>query len=295
MTDKVGLDEAQLQKIIATVGSLEDHSPYWKHFLIASVPIFLASMLGLLTAWLLDAYKNRREETKTVRERREKELSLLSVVNTAIGFNISTLIHTAVQQVLPHYKQSNAALFAVEALHGERSRLQAFVDQLHIEFGATIKRCPEPYLEEINLSRDLPFLIAKDPSLIMTSGWIITYSRNLKSILIDRNKYIDEATSTKDGLDLTMVEQQVATQSKISDVEVVNIYQLFLLLHEASEKITKIVSSDYKDVNAPKLRIAPPEVYGSLMIELEQIMRTIAPDWLRPQPTTEGASPTAMV
>ena len=129
----------------------------------------------------------------------------------------------------------------------------------------------------------------------MTSGWIITYSRNLKSILIDRNKYIDEATSTKDGLDLTMVEQQVATQSKISYVEVVNIYQLFLLLHEASEKITKIVSSDYKDVNAPKLRIAPPEVYGSLMIELEQIMRTIAPDWLRPQPTTEGASPTAMV
>jgi len=295
MTDKVAVDEAQLQKVVAAIDRLADHSPYWKHFLIASVPIFLASMLGLLTAWLLDAYKTRREERRTLRERLEKELSLLSGVNTAIAFNIGALIHTAKQQILPHHEQSHAALFAVEALHGDPRRLKEFDERLHTEFQATIKRCPEPYLEEINLSKDLPFLIAKDPALILTSGWIITYSRNLKSILADRNMQIDEATSVKDGLDLIMVERHVATQATISDVEVVNIYQLFLQLNEASSQITKIIASDYKDVTGPKLKTAPPDVYGSLIGELERIARAVVPDWPPPEPATESTIPTAKV
>ena len=69
MADKVTFDDGQLQKLLASIDALEDHAPYWKHFLITAVPIFLASLLGLATALLLDSLKTRRELRKGVSER----------------------------------------------------------------------------------------------------------------------------------------------------------------------------------------------------------------------------------
>ncbi|MEA2771227.1 MAG: hypothetical protein QOD93_4189, partial [Acetobacteraceae bacterium] len=128
---------------------------------------------------------------------------------------------------------------------------------------ASSKRCPEPYLEDVNLSKDLQFLIAKDADLIMLSGWIITYTRHLKAILNDRNKLIDIATieNAKDGLDLPALERQIATQATIANAEVVNAYQLFQQFTEASQKIEKIIGAEYKDVVGPKLKVAPPESF----------------------------------
>lgn len=120
----------------------------------------------------------------------------------------------------------------------------------------------------------------------MVSGWIITYTRYLKAILNDRNKLIDFATieSAKDGLDLPALERQIATQATIADVEVVNAYQLFLQLKEASQKIENIITTEYKNVVGPKLKVEPPEVFGTLMTELERITRGVVPDWPSPEP-----------
>lgn len=165
MAEKVTVDDSQLQKLLASIDALKDHTPYWKHFLIMALPIFLASLLGLATALLLDGLKTRREIRKAVRERLEKELALLSGANTAVAFNITTLIHTVMQQILPHHKQSHDACAAIEHLHDDPRKLEEFDFLLHSEFLPMMKRCPEPYLEDVNLSQNLPFLSLKTQAL----------------------------------------------------------------------------------------------------------------------------------
>jgi hypothetical protein len=127
VVDKITLDDSQFQKLIASVDALADHAPTWQHFLVAALPVFLASLLGFATAYLLDLLKTRRENKKVIRERLEKELALLSGVNTAIGFNVTTLIHTVKQQILPHYYNSKSALGMIEDLHaGRRKSFERF-------------------------------------------------------------------------------------------------------------------------------------------------------------------------
>ena len=288
MVDKITLDDSQLQKILASVDALADHAPTWRHFLIAALPIFLASLLGLATALLLDWLKTRRENKKASRERLERELSLLSGTNTAIGFNVTTLIHTVKQQILPHYYKSKSALGMIEAVHAGSINLKQFKNRMYSEFQPIMRRCPAPYLEDVNLSRDLPFLIAKDPSLIMFSGWLITYTEHLKSSLNERNRLIDKATieETKLDLDVPTLERQIDAQASISDTEVMNAYQLFLVLTEATEKIAGIIKTEYKDVIGPRLKVHPPEMFGALMVELEQIAKAAAgADWPPPEPS----------
>ena len=149
-------------------------------------------------------------------------------------------------------------------------------------------RCPELYLEDVNISRDLSFLLAKDPNFLGLSGWIVTYSQNLKSILYERNSLINIAAneSTKETFDLRDIERQMDAQAAVSNAEVVNAYQLIQLLTEASHKIEAIIMSDYKDVVGPKLKSKPPEILGKLMPELEQIARSAAPDWPPEPPGT---------
>jgi hypothetical protein len=114
MADKIAFNDGQLEKLLASVEALADHGPYWKHFLTTALAIFLASFLGLATALLLDWLKTRRENGKAVLERLENELALLSGANTAIGLNITALIHTVTQQILSHHEQSHAACSAIE-------------------------------------------------------------------------------------------------------------------------------------------------------------------------------------
>lgn len=220
---KFNLDDSQFQKLLASLDALGDQTS-WKHLLITALPIFLAALLGLGTAWLLDWLKTERENKKVIRERLEKELALLSGVNTAIGFNVTTLIHTVKQQVLPHYYKSKSALAAIEALQVGSLDPKQFNYLMHSEFQPTMRRCPVPYLENVNLSRDVPFLLKKDPGIIMLSGWVITYTEHLKSILSERNKLIDMATldNSKDDLDLPTLERQIEAQASIADAEIVN-------------------------------------------------------------------------
>jgi len=287
VVDKVVIDDSQFQKLLASVDALADHAPTWRHFLITALPIFLASLLGLATALFLDRLKTRRESKKVIRERLEKELALLSGMNTAIGFNVTTLIHTVKQQILPHYYNSKSALGMIEGLHAGSIDQKQFKTRMYSEFQPIMRRCPAPYLEDVNLSRDLPFLIQKDPSLIMFSGWVITYTEHLKSSLNERNRLIDKATveETKVDLDVPTLERQIDAQASISDTEVVNAYQLFLVLTEVSEKIAGIIKTEYKAVIGPRLKVAPPEMFGALMVELEQIAKAVAgADW-PPEPS----------
>jgi hypothetical protein len=286
VTEPFAINDAQFQKIVAAIDALYDHTPYWRHFLVTAVPIFLASLLGLGTALFLDLLKTRRESRKLIRERREKELAQLSSVVTAIGFNVESLIHTVMQQVLPHHEQSHAAVAAVSAVKNRTMDLKHFDVMLHSDFQPMVSRCPDPYLIDVEFFKEIPFILAKDPDLLKRSGWIIMSTRHLKHVLSERNKNIDLATIGQDvlNLDLNSVERQAEIQAAISNAEIVNCHQLFTHLLSACDRLEAVIKDDYKDVIGPKLKVQPPDVLKDVLKELERLAKEIVPDWPPPEP-----------
>jgi hypothetical protein len=287
MTDPVSIDPAQLQKVLTAIDGLKDSTSFGQHFLIAAAPVFFGAMLGLAFGFATDWLKTRRERQKLSRERQEKELAQLSEVTTALGFNIESLIHTVMQQVLPHYKQSHAALVATQAVRNNAMRLQQFDELLHSEYQSMMTRCPAPYFIEVELLKEASFILAKDPELLKQSGWIITFTNNVKYILSERNKLIDLATLGKDALSLNFdtIERHVATQASISNIEVVNCFQLFEQLVAVCKKLEILISQNYKDVSGPKLKVQPPEAFQAIFDELERLSKSIMPDWPPPEPS----------
>ena len=280
--DQIQLDGGQFQKLLSALNSLVDHAPFWK----PAVPIFLASLLGLGSALFLDWLKTRRENRKATRERLEKELAQLSGANAAIAFNIEVLIHTIMQQIMPHFAQSNAAVEAIKKLQKNNpAQLQAFDNRLHTEFEPMMQRCPDPYFIEVDFFKEFSFLLMKKPQIIGLAGWIATYMRNLKAILAERNRLIDHATLgvAKEGLGIPALERSIATQATISDIEVINAYQLLKILDDTSQKIADVILNDYKTVVGAKLKIQKPEIFSFIMGELERIAKTIVPDCPPPE------------
>jgi hypothetical protein len=291
MTGSVSFDDAQLQKILAAIDRSKDGVLSWQRFLALAAPVFLGAILGFAFAFLMDWLKTRRENRKLMRERRERELAELSGVMTAIGFDIEALTHTAMQQVLPHHKQSHAAVAAVLAVQSGTMTIQQFDALLHSEFRPMMTRCPDPHFIEIKLFRDLPFVVARDSEHLKLSGWVPAHMRDLRNILSERNKIIDLATLGKEPLDFEMIERQIATQATISDVEVVNTFQLFRRIIVVSKKLETTISRDYKVVVGPKLKVQPPEALKSILAELESLCKAIVPDWPPDEPLPPESTP----
>lgn len=279
--DQPALTDAQLQKIIAAINNLSDRSPFWK----PAIPIFLAALLAFVFALLLDGLKTRRENRKVARERSEKELSLLSGANTAIAFNIEALIHTTMQQIMPHYHQSHAALAMIEQVKADPTKLPLFDKLLHSEFAPMMTRCPVPYFSEIDFFKELSFILSKDPELLKILSWVITYIFDLKLILNERNKLIDRATiDIKEDKNFDMIERDIVTQTHISSIEIVNAHQLFSILLAASKKIETIIVEHYKSVTGAKLKFQAPPALALLLLELDRIVKEFVPDFPPPEP-----------
>lgn len=282
MTDLISMDEAQLQKLLSAIQNLKENTSFFQHFLVAAAPVFFGAILGLAFGFATDWVRTRREKRNVSRERREKELAQISIMMTAIGFNIETLLHTVMQQILPHLEKSYAASSAIEAVGKAVSRRQ-FEELLHSEFRPMFRRCPEPHFIETDLFRDVPFVVAKDPELLKLSGWILMFVRNLRSVLTERNKNIDLATLGNDPMDLDTLKMRVNTQAEISGTEVVYSYQLFEQLREVAKRLETIISDEYKEVSGPKLKIALPVALESTLEELKRICKEVVPDWPEPE------------
>jgi hypothetical protein len=278
--------DEQLQEVLATISHLRDGTSFWQHFLVSAGPVFFGAVLGLAFGFGTDWLKTRRENRKLSRERQENELAKLSGVMTALGFNVESLIHTVMQQVLPHHKQSHAAVVAMSAVRNNTMDVQQFHRLLHSEFRQMMERCPEPYLIDVELFKEVPFILVNNPDLLKRSGWILAFMRNLKFILNERNRIIDLATLGKDALnlDFDMIERQAETQAAISNVEIVNCFQLFEQTLAVCKEMETIIKQDYKDVFGPKLRVQPPEVLQAILEELGRLSKAIVPEWPPPEP-----------
>ena len=281
------LTDAQLQKIIAAIDDLKDHAPGWK----PGIPIFIAALLSFLFALFLDYLKTRRELRKAKRERVEKELSALNGASTAVAFNIEALIHTTMQQIMPHYHQSNAAVAIISEARADPTKIPLLDTLLHSELSPMMRRSPIPYFKETELSGDFSFLLPKDPELLKIWGWVETFIFNLKFILAERNKLIDKATIDAEGdKNLDAIEYDAETQARVAGIEVVNVHQLFTTLLSAKQKIDEVIKHHYSNVEGAKLTFDPPPFLTSLMAELEAIVRVIAQDYPPTEPP-DGQAP----
>jgi hypothetical protein len=286
MTHYILIDEEQLPKVLTAIDRLKDDTSVWQHLLVSAAPVFFGAILGLAFGFGTDWLKTRREHQKLSRERQEVELAKLSSVMTILGFNVESLLHTVMQQVLPHYKQSHAAIAAVSAVKNNTMDMQQFDGLLHSEFRPMMARCPELYLMDVELFKEVPFVLANDPELLKHSGWILAFTRHLKFVLSERNKIIDLATIGKNAfdIDINMIERQAETQAAISDAEIVNCFQLFEQILAVCKRLENVIRQSYKDVVGPKLRVQPPEVLQGVLEELERHAKAIVPDWPPPEP-----------
>jgi hypothetical protein len=182
MTDPVSISDAQLQRILDS---------NWE----IVIPVFVSAFLAMFVGIILEYFKGYRERKKVSVERQKRELTQLNVAATAMGFNIESLLHIVMQQILPHHERSHAAFVALHAVENDTAKFRMFFENMHIEFTAMMTRCPEPYFTDLEFFKEIPFVLAKDPELLKLSGWMVSYTWALKQLLSERNKRIDIATN----------------------------------------------------------------------------------------------------
>ena len=282
MADHALIDDAQLQQILTAVRNIGSNNHHWNY--TTAIPTFLAALLAFVVAILLDWLRTKSERKTKVRERREQELAKLSSTNTILTFNVETLIHTAMQQILPHYEASQLALNEIQAARKSIQDKSGHVITPNMH--ESMRRCPEPNLTDADLFMELSFLIKKDAQLLKEMGWVRTYMRHLQFVLRERNKLIDIATTGfSEGITHSVFERQIENQANVAIPEVVNCYKLFKALECATEGISNILSNDYEGVEGPKLKIAKPPIYDEVIMKLENIVKMIVPDFPPERPS----------
>ncbi len=275
------ISASQWHELVTTVSGPGDHQVLWLRIITSAAPTFLAFVLGLISAFFLDWQKTRREDRKAIREREEKELSQLNVVSTAMAFNTESLQHLAMLQVLPHHRDSHAAkaIFSQVITAEQAGNFGRVMSQ---RFPCMITRCPEPYFIEVDLFKEIPFVLAQDPELLKLSGWMTTFIRELKNNLNDRNESIGKGGDAN-GLDFPQLRELVRVQAMIGDTEAVHCFQLIQQTQAVCRKLRTVVEK-YKHVPGPHLKVEPPEIMQETVKQLELIAKAIVPDWPPPEP-----------
>jgi hypothetical protein len=109
-----------------------------------------------------------------------------------MGFNTEALQHIAMLQVLPHHRDSHAARAMLSQVT-TAEQAQNFGRIMSQRFSCMTTRCPESYFIEVDLFKEIPFVLAQDPEWLTLSGWMTTFIRELKNNLKDRNEAIGKA------------------------------------------------------------------------------------------------------
>lgn len=274
MPEPVTVTSAQLDAILSTIARVATHPNGWDWH--NGIPTAIGAFLGFGAVQLQERLRTGREKRKEVRKRREDELAQLGATIAALLFNLESVIHTVMQQVLPHYKASRAGMnvfmsAAQQSIHPSviHGSIQNFLSNVFC-------RAPEPHLVEIDAFGDLSFLLTKHAELVKQCGWVGTFTRDLRFILGERNKLVDVATlgAPKAGHDQNEVQFQMRTQLSVSKVEMVTSYQLLDVIVDTVDSLLKVQSSDYSGVDGPKLKIIYPSDLPDVRADLQKALET---------------------
>jgi hypothetical protein len=128
------------------------------------VSVFLSALLAMIVGILLDLFKRHRDSVKATREKLEHEVQQINGIISGIGFNISTLSHIVMQNILPHYNHSHAAYKALHNVNGDGERIKQFAISLH-QYPALIMTCPQMHFREWDFWTELPLSYRQRPEL----------------------------------------------------------------------------------------------------------------------------------
>jgi hypothetical protein len=275
MTDgSLAFNDTQLQAILATIKALKNEGIHWEQV----ISIFLSALSGMGVGILLELYKSSRERAKTTRERLEREVKQINTVIVGIGYNIDTLTHGALQNIIPHHQQSHEAYNALQAAGRDAEKIEQVFQSLG-KYQALMMTCPELFVIEVDFLEKMSFITEKDPELVKKSGWIISLSRILNNAIRDRNKYVEMArTATTrqgeiSGYQLNSILQILVS---ISNAECTSIFQLFQVLLSTASSL-EALNATY-GIPGEKLKLTRSEAIKDAISKLEQIANPIIDD-----------------
>ena len=288
----IAMSNPQWQSILQAVNALGDHTPYWEHLLTQAAPVFLGSLLGIGSALLLDALRTGRENKKALVDRQEKdaaellereqrELAQLNLVSTAMAFNLENIQHIAMQQVLPHFYDSNKALSEIQSFTSTE-QIMKFGATMSAKFRGMMTKVPETYFFELDFFKEIPFVLENDPEILKFSGWMKSFTNELKNNFTERNTWIEAAGNPR-GLPVPELLESVRVQAEIAKAEVVHTFQLFQQIIAICAKVRKVVEK-YEHVKKAHLKVEAPEPVADTLVELERIVRSIVPNYPPPEP-----------
>ena len=278
MTESVSLSDAQLQRILDSIDAAKHSGIHWE----TVIPVFVSALLAMCVGIALEYFKGYRERNKVSKERKRKELTQLNVAATAMGYNVESLLHIVMQQILPHHQQSNTALAALRAGGNDAAQVRVFLEKMDLEFRAMMTKCPEPHFIDLEFFKEIPFILEKDPELLKVYGWVINYSEALIKITAEQNKRIDIAI-TIDNFDFNVLEEQIRVQSHLSDQEVVISFQLLRQIVVVCSKLKKLTLEYNKELGV-RLIVKFPAPLGKTMEELRHIAEAVSPGFPPPEP-----------
>jgi hypothetical protein len=240
--------------------------------------VFLSALLAMIVGILLDLFKRHRDDMKAAQEEQYREVQQINGVIASIGFNVETLLHLVMQNILPHQRQSHAAYNALLSLRGDDERIKRFAISLH-QYPALMMTCPDMHFIECDFWKELPFIIEKDSELVKQSGWLISHVREIQNVTTQRNK-IDAARelASKQGgaLSYYVLDSVLQVQASVSNAECVTALEFFRTLLTMAKNL-ELINSKYK-IQGKKSRLIPPPPLQDAMKELTTISQQVIPE-----------------
>ena len=240
--------------------------------------VFLAAFLGMCTGVVLEFFKNWRADVKTSRQKLQREVQQINGVIAGIGFNIETLLHLVMQNILPHHRQSHAAYKALCELPKDGESIKQFAISLH-QYPALMMTCPELHFIESDFWKEIPFIIEKDPELVKQFGWLMSYAREIQNATGQRSKNIQAArilaSQQGGGLNFYVLDSVLQLQASISNSECVTALEFFRVCLRMARNLEDI-NHTYK-IRGKKTTLIPPPPLPDAMNALKKIADKFVP------------------
>jgi hypothetical protein len=266
-------DPSQFEKLLSAINAL--HASDWALPLSVFVSAFLAMVVGILLEWSKTSWEKRRR----ARENLQNENRQINVVISAIGYNIEILYSVATQYILPHYKESHAAFSALTKAMEDPAKLTHLAMSIP-RYPALVTTCPDIYLVECDLGKELPFIVEKDPELPMRGGWLVSQIRELSAAIKTRNNNIVGAAHTtgqQGGLNTAQLHGALHLQKTVADMECLIASQLFDLLFDIGKRLEAINKSYKIKAKKSTLTIVSKDL-EAVMAKLRKISKATVPN-----------------
>ena len=252
-------DTVQFEKLLAAINAL--HARGWGEW-VPVVSVFVSALLAMVVGILLEVFKTNRERRRRILENVKKEISQINVLITGVGYNIEILFSMVIQHIFPHYNESHAAFSALDDAIKNPDNLARLLKSMP-QYPALVTTCPDVYFVQFDLSKELPFIVEKDPELLMRGSWLISQIRELSAAIKNRNDNIinsAHATAQQGGLSTSQLHSALHLQKTIADTECLVAGQLFELLFDIGKRLEAINDSYQVKAKRSKLTIVSKEL-----------------------------------